>query len=123
MSRSDEDNTAPEDLEIYVPDPLEVDGQLISHNVHVDGHRTSVRLEAVMWVTLHEIAQRESMSLNQLITLISRRKHKTATLTATIRAFIVAYLRAVGMLRLRRRLLDRDTKRARNSSSDGQYDA
>jgi len=82
---------------VYVPDPMEVDGQLISHNIWVDGHRTSVRLEAVMWQSLHEIATREGLSLHDLITLISQRRHSQASLTATIRAFLVAYYRSLSV--------------------------
>lgn len=83
------------DIPVYEPHDLEVDGQLISHNVWVDGHRTSVRLEAVMWQALHEIADRETLSIHQVITIVSRRQHQNASLTATIRAFLVAYYRAV----------------------------
>lgn len=83
------------DITVYEPHDLEVDGQLISHNVWVDGHRTSVRLEAVMWQALHEIADREEMSIHQVITVVSHRQHQNASLTATIRAFLVAYYRAV----------------------------
>ena len=82
-------------ITIYEPGDLEVDGQLISHNVWVDGHRTSVRLEAVMWQALQEIAQREDLNINEVVTIVSRRQHYNASLTATIRAFLVAYFRAV----------------------------
>lgn len=83
------------DVPVYEPHDLEVDGQLISHNVWVDGHRTSVRLEAVMWQALHEIADREMLTIHQVITIVSRRQHQNASLTATIRAFLVAYFRAI----------------------------
>ncbi|SNS78128.1 MULTISPECIES: ribbon-helix-helix domain-containing protein [unclassified Azospirillum] len=83
------------DITVYEPHDLEVDGQLISHNVWVEGHRTSVRLEAVMWQALHEIAEREAMSIHQVISVVSRRQHQNASLTATIRAFLVAYYRSV----------------------------
>ncbi|MFC7334984.1 ribbon-helix-helix domain-containing protein [Rhodocista pekingensis] len=85
----------PQKVPIYEPDALEVDGQLISHNVWVSGHRTSVRLEAVMWKSLHEIAEIEGTTIHQLITMIAARRHETSTLTATIRAFLVAYFRAL----------------------------
>lgn len=88
-------NTVNNDVPVYEPHDLEVDGQLISHNVWVDGHRTSVRLEAVMWQALHEIADREMLTIHQVITIVSRRQHQNASLTATIRAFLVAYYRAL----------------------------
>ncbi|MFM2041586.1 MAG: hypothetical protein RLY86_162 [Pseudomonadota bacterium] len=83
------------ETEVHIPDFLEIDGQLIPHNVWVGGRRTSVRLEAVMWTALREISERESMTINQTITLIARRRHANASLTATIRAFLIAYYRAV----------------------------
>ncbi len=78
-------------IEVYVPGPLEVDGQLISHNVWVDGHRTSLRLEAVMWRALRTVAEREKKDLHELVTLISRHQHENSSLTATVRAFLLAY--------------------------------
>lgn len=48
-----------------------------------------------MWQALHEIAEKESLSIHQVITIVSRRQHQNASLTATIRAFLVAYYRAV----------------------------
>lgn len=77
--------------EVYVPGPLEIDGQLISHNVWVNGHRTSLRLEAVMWLALRTVADREGFKLHELVTLISRKQHGNASLTATVRAFLLAY--------------------------------
>ncbi|WP_119680542.1 ribbon-helix-helix domain-containing protein [Indioceanicola profundi] len=104
MNGSDNENE--KKTEVYVPSPLEVDGQLISHNVWVEGHRTSVRLEAVMWKALNEISGRESLNVHQLITLIARRRHPNASLTATVRAFLVAYYRAIVMLRDEGKLTD-----------------
>ena len=80
-----------EKVDVYVPGPLEVDGQLISHNVWVDGHRTSLRLEAVMWKALRMIGEREDKDLHELVTLISYRQHPDSSLTATVRAFLLAY--------------------------------
>lgn len=84
-----------ESIPVYEPDDMDVDGQLISHNVWVAGHRTSIRLEAVMWRALHEIAIREAKTIHELITIVSTRRHPSASLTATIRAFLVAYLRGI----------------------------
>lgn len=83
---------APENkVEIYVPGPLEIDGQLISHNVWVDGRRTSLRLEAIMWTALNTVAEREHRDIHELVTLISFCQHEKASLTATVRAFLLAY--------------------------------
>jgi predicted DNA-binding ribbon-helix-helix protein len=79
-----------------------IDGTLISHNVWIAGHRTSVRLEPIMWQALQDIGGRENLTIHELATIVSERKHGDASLTASLRAFIVAYLRMQGQSRPRR---------------------
>ncbi|MFY9288935.1 MAG: ribbon-helix-helix domain-containing protein [Alphaproteobacteria bacterium] len=67
---------------------------LISRNVTVSGHRTSVRLEPDMWSGLSEICRREHASLHELCTAVSTRKAENTSLTAAIRVFVMAYFRA-----------------------------
>jgi predicted DNA-binding ribbon-helix-helix protein len=66
---------------------------LVIRNVIVDGHRTSVRLEPVMWEALHEIARRLQVTVHALVTNIDRER-TTSTLTAAIRVYIVDFYRA-----------------------------
>src|SRR5438477_11155763 len=66
---------------------------LVIHNVVVAGHRTSVRLEPVMWEALQEIARRQETNINQLVTEIDRRRN-SSSLTAAIRVYIVAFYRS-----------------------------
>ena len=65
---------------------------LVNRNIVVGGRRTSVRLEPAMWDALHEIAERERVTVNQLATDIDRRRAESS-LTAAIRVFIVGYWR------------------------------
>jgi predicted DNA-binding ribbon-helix-helix protein len=65
---------------------------LVIRNIVVAGHRTSVRLEPLMWEALHEIAQARGMALNQLVTEIDRDR-SSSSLTAAIRVYIVDYYR------------------------------
>ncbi|MBU0725145.1 MAG: ribbon-helix-helix domain-containing protein [Alphaproteobacteria bacterium] len=67
---------------------------LRSHNVVVNGHRTSMRLEPEMWSALREIAGREKMSINQLCGLINKVRDRSS-LTSAVRVFILAYFRSV----------------------------
>lgn len=67
---------------------------LVSRNITVSGHRTSVRLEPEMWRALKEIAGRENCSMHELCTLINFRKNKRTSLTAAIRVFLMLYFRA-----------------------------
>lgn len=67
---------------------------LISHNIMIDGRRTSVRLEKEMWIGLKEIAQRERCSVHALCSVVDKRKKAETSLTAAIRVFIMAYFQA-----------------------------
>jgi predicted DNA-binding ribbon-helix-helix protein len=65
---------------------------LTIRNVVVAGHRTSVRLEPVMWEALRDIARGREMPVNDLVTEIDR--HRGApSLTAAIRVYIVDFYR------------------------------
>ncbi len=66
---------------------------LVSRNVTIAGHRTSVRLEPEMWAALQEIARREDRSLNVICTTVDERKGPDGSLTAAIRVFVMAYFR------------------------------
>jgi predicted DNA-binding ribbon-helix-helix protein len=62
-------------------------------NVIVAGHRTSVRLEGLMWDSLHDIARRLGVGVNDLVTEIDGRRDGLG-LTAAIRVFIVDFYRS-----------------------------
>src|SRR6266436_7463064 len=65
---------------------------LVIHNVVVGGHRTSVRLEPVMWDALHDIARRLRVTMHDLVTDIDRAR-TASSLTAAIRVYIVDFYR------------------------------
>jgi predicted DNA-binding ribbon-helix-helix protein len=71
-------------------------GGLTIRNVVVAGHRTSVRLEPIMWDALREIARERVMGLNQLVTEIDERRNGLS-LTAAIRVYIVDFYRAAAL--------------------------
>jgi predicted DNA-binding ribbon-helix-helix protein len=62
-------------------------------NVVVAGHRTSVRLEPLMWDALQEIAAGQGMNVNQLVTEIKRSGGRSS-LTPAIRVYIVDFYRS-----------------------------
>jgi predicted DNA-binding ribbon-helix-helix protein len=62
-------------------------------NVVVAGHRTSVRLESVMWDSLRDIARRRDIGLNDLVTEIDGQREGLG-LTAAIRVYIVDFYRS-----------------------------
>ena len=69
-----------------------VSSSLISKNITIRGHRTSVRLEPEMWDALYDIALRESTTIHNICSLISLRKMDETSLTAAIRVFLMLYL-------------------------------
>lgn len=72
----------------------EIVSTLVSRNVTVEGHRTSVRLEPEMWLGLMDICHRERATMHEVCTAISRHKSINTSLTAAIRVFIMAYFRS-----------------------------
>ena len=63
---------------------------LYNRNVVVNGRRTSVRFEAVMWEALTEIAAREKRTINEICSMVDRSR-KEATFTSDLRIFILSY--------------------------------
>jgi predicted DNA-binding ribbon-helix-helix protein len=61
--------------------------------VVVGGHRTSVRLEPVMWEALRDISVRRKVTLHDLVTEIDRGR-TASSLTAAIRVYIVDFYRS-----------------------------
>lgn len=66
---------------------------LVIHNIVVGNHRTSVRLEPVMWDALRDIAHRQQVTVHDLVTDIDRER-TASSLTAAIRVYIVDFYRA-----------------------------
>lgn len=69
---------------------------LVIRNIVVAGHRTSVRLEPIMWEALLEIARQRQANVNQLVTEIDRQR-VSSSLTAAIRVYIVDFYRAAAI--------------------------
>lgn len=65
---------------------------LVCRNVTVNGRRTSLRMEPLLWASLREIAERESMTINRICSEIDQRRGH-ANLTAALRVFIISYYR------------------------------
>ena len=67
---------------------------LVSRNITVLGHRTSVRLEPEMWLSLKEISMRERCTIHDICSLVHLRKNEKTSLTAAIRVFLMLYYRS-----------------------------
>ncbi len=68
-----------------------VPSSLVMHNVYVDGNRTTVRLEPIIWDTLQGIACQEEITVHDLVSEIDHQS-PGGNLTSAIRAYVVAYL-------------------------------
>lgn len=66
---------------------------LVSRNVTIGAHRTSIRLEPDMWNALREICRREHVTIHDIASVVSVRKAPNTSLTAAIRVFVMAYFR------------------------------
>ena len=69
---------------------------LVIRNIVVAGHRTSVRLEPVMWDALLDIARRVGLTVHDLVTAIDRER-TASSLTAAIRVYIVGFYREAAL--------------------------
>ena len=69
---------------------------LISHNVNVNGRRTTMRLEKETWEALDTIIKWEGTNLHDLCSKIDRER-KGNGLTLSVRIFVVAYFRSIAI--------------------------
>ena len=66
---------------------------LIMHNLIIDSHRTTVRLEPVIWDALQDIARQQRGTVNNLVSAINRGRTASG-LSSAIRAYVVLHLSA-----------------------------
>lgn len=62
------------------------------YNVVIDGDRTSITLEPFIWEILHEVADENNIDVYALCSYINKRKNKKASLSSSLRVFLISYL-------------------------------
>ncbi|USG60609.1 ribbon-helix-helix domain-containing protein [Sneathiella marina] len=62
-------------------------GTIVKHSVRIAGHQTSISLEQKFWTILQEIALRENVSINKLITNIDATR--SGNMSSTLRLFVL----------------------------------
>ncbi|WP_417316361.1 ribbon-helix-helix domain-containing protein [Cycloclasticus pugetii] len=78
--------------------------QNVTRSVRIDGMVTSIRLENIFWFTLEEIAQRDKLSLAQMIVKLNHEAlaagHDLENFTSFLRVCAMRYLhlQTIGML-------------------------
>ena len=65
----------------------------IKHSLTLNGHRTSVSLEAAFWLAFREIAEARGTALNALAAEIDRGRGVETGLATAIRLFVLAHYR------------------------------
>jgi predicted DNA-binding ribbon-helix-helix protein len=66
---------------------------ILKRSVAIAGHRTSISLEPPFWEVLRQIAEREAISVQQLIGRIDAERGDQ-NLSSAIRVFVINQLRA-----------------------------
>jgi len=69
-------------------------GRVAPRNIYLGPRRTSLRLEAVMWDALADIAQDQDKTVDDIILELSRERPHDLNLSAAIRVYIVEFYRA-----------------------------
>lgn len=90
-------------------------GQLVSKNIRIRGHRTSVRLEPEMWDALQEVAALEGCSIHDLCTGVEELRHPEASFTGALRVFLMEYFRTAAKTNrpvslIQKKVADKDVK-------------
>lgn len=67
--------------------------RLVNRNVTANRGRTSMRLEPELWDALHEICERERLSLGEVVRRIEKRGHPGGR-TSAVRVHVLEYFRA-----------------------------
>ena len=58
----------------------------------INGKRTSISLEPLVWDILHDVAEGQDCSVHELCSFIDSRKEEGANLSSAIRVFLLSYL-------------------------------
>jgi predicted DNA-binding ribbon-helix-helix protein len=66
-------------------------GGLIRHNLFLANRRTSLRLDALTWNALREIATHEGVNVHRLCASIDERKPRDLSLTVAVRCYVLEY--------------------------------
>ena len=90
-------------------------GLLVSKNVRIRGHRTSVRIEPEMWDALNEVAGVESCTIHDLCSAVEDLHHPDASFTGALRVFLMEYFRNAAKANrpvalIQKRMAEKDAK-------------
>jgi predicted DNA-binding ribbon-helix-helix protein len=67
-------------------------------SIRLKGRRSSLRLEAVAWLTLIDIAEREALTTDELVERIAEEKSPERSLASAVRVFVADYWQQGGHL-------------------------
>jgi predicted DNA-binding ribbon-helix-helix protein len=72
---------------------LLVPSRLVNRNVTASRGRTSMRLEPELWEALHEICERERLTIGEVVRRIEKRGHPGGR-TSAVRVHVLEYFRS-----------------------------
>jgi predicted DNA-binding ribbon-helix-helix protein len=58
-------------------------------SIVVDGHKTSVSVEDIFWISLKEVAKEQAMTISNLVGSIDAKRVRGANLSSAIRVYIL----------------------------------
>ena len=58
-------------------------------SIVVDGHKTSVSVEDIFWISLKEVAKEEAMTISNLVGSIDAKRVAGANLSSAIRVYVL----------------------------------
>ena len=61
----------------------------VKHSLTLQGHRTSVSLEAIFWVEFQRLAEARGKSVNRLAAEIDARRTPPGSLASAIRVYVL----------------------------------
>ena len=68
-----------------------MESSLVTKNVRIGQHRTSVRLEPEIWDALYEIVRRENISLKEFYERVARNQNGAGGFTSALRVHVFQY--------------------------------
>lgn len=66
---------------------------VIKRSIVIGGHKTSVSLEDLFWISLKDISKQRSLTLSKLVAEIDERRGERANLSSAIRLFVLSHYR------------------------------
>ena len=65
-------------------------------SVTIAGHRSSITMEDAFWHELRDLAKKQNLSLDQLITQLDEKRDPAQNLSSALRVYVLEQIKASG---------------------------